>query len=108
MPTLTLSVLLRTVGVPARESGRSMCTLRRGGSELFWVISSMNAKTSASPSVDPGCALPWVGVGAAPASGGARLSRSSRNCRASCCLDLDFVDIVCSVSGVDESWWKRS
>ena len=43
-PTLTRSVLLRSVGVPARESGRSMCERAvRGGSELFWVISSMNA-----------------------------------------------------------------
>ena len=64
-----------------RRKGRSMCTEGRGGSELFCVISSMNANTSASPSVG-GCA-PCPGGGAPGASGGARLSRSSRNWRAS-------------------------
>ena len=35
-PTLTRSVLFLTVGVPARDKGRSMCVVViRGGSELF-------------------------------------------------------------------------
>lgn len=42
-PTLTLSVLFLSVGVPARERGRSIWMVGRGGSELFCVISSMNA-----------------------------------------------------------------
>lgn len=52
-PTLTRSVPLRREGVPAREIGRSIGgAVERVGSELFWVISSMKARTSAgSPSL---------------------------------------------------------
>ena len=93
-PTLTLSALFRSVGVPARESGLSIYeVVVRTGSELFWVISSRNASTSAA---SPGFAGLGAAVDALPLAGtsGERESRSSRNCKASSCLDLDLVDMI--------------
>ena len=87
-PSLTLSVGFLTDGVV--ERGRSWITeVVRVGSELFWEIWSMKARTSDASPVSSGCFPPaltgWVGIGAS-----GRESRSSKNWRASCCLDFDF------------------
>ena len=86
-PSLTLSVGFLTVGVA--ERGRSWIAVVRVGSELFWVIWSMKARTSDASPVSSGCfpsaLTDWVGGG-----GSGRESRSSRNLSASCCLDFDF------------------
>ncbi len=93
-PTLTRSVVLRGVGVPDLDDGRSRSDAAvRVGSELFCVISSRKARTSAA---SPGVAF-MGGVAAAvestPAAreSGESESRSSRIWRASCCLDFDLV-----------------
>ena len=92
-PSLTRSVLflIVDVGVPERVG--------RVGSALFCVISSMKARTSASlvlgfeladdadAAAGGGVAVDLVG------SGAAKESRSSRNSRASSCLDLDLLAI---------------
>ena len=96
-PTLTRSVLFRSVGVPDLDNGRSRSDVAgRVGSELFCVISSRKARTSAaSPGVAPmgGVAAAAAVVESTPAAreSGERESRSSRIRRASCCLDLDLV-----------------
>jgi len=86
-PSLTLSVGFLTVGVAERGRSR-IAEVVRVGSELLWVIWSMKARTSDGSPVSSGRFTPaltgWVGG----ASG--RESRSSRNWRASCCLDFDF------------------
>lgn len=117
-PTRTRSVALRRVpcGVArlARDDGRSSGAV---GSELFCVISSINFSTSpASLGLEDGFGadvLPIDAGGAAPAS---KLSRSSRNLRASSAFDFDFaLDIVVyreeiqrmEVDEVKRSFWHR-
>jgi hypothetical protein len=101
-PTLTRSVLFRSVGVPDLDNGRSRSdAVGRVGSELFCVISSRKARTSAA---SPGVAV-IGGVAAATAAvavvestpagreSGESESRSSRIRSASCFLDFDLVPI---------------
>jgi len=107
--TLTRSVLFRSDGVPDLDSGRSTSEgAGRVGSELFCVISSRKARTSAA---SPGLAVTG-GVAAAvvestPGAGESE-SRSSRNWSASCCLDLDLVLLICGRVGVDAYCGKVS
>ena len=86
--SFTLSVGFLTVGVAERGRSR-IAEVVRNGSELFWVIWSMKARTSDASSVASGCfpavVTDWFGRGVS-----GRESRSSRNWRASCCLDFDF------------------
>jgi len=100
--SLTLSVGFLTVGVAERGRSR-IVEVVRVGSELFWVIWSMKARTSDASPVSSGCFPPALtGLFGRGASG--RESRSSRNWRASCCLDFDFdfdcwVVVILSVVG---------
>ena len=84
-PTLKRSVLFRSVGVPDLDKGRSRSDA--AGRELFCVISSRNARTSAaSPGVAPMGGVVAAAVAAAAAvestlatrGSGERESRSSR------------------------------
>jgi hypothetical protein len=104
-PIRTRSVLLRRLGVPARELGRSSSPLVRGvGSALFCVISSRKASASAaSPGLVVGVAVDEDLLPPPPlALGGAKASRSSRNCWASWALDMALM--VENVESPSQVW----
>jgi hypothetical protein len=104
-PILTRSVFLRKLlGVEDRDaglSGRSRCVLARVGSELFCVISSRNAITSAA---SPGLlgvvgVLPEPDLAGDETAGVSNASRSCRNCCASWALDMMVITGSTSTAG---------
>lgn len=99
VPTRTRSVLFLTVGVPEREFGRSAKEeVGFVGSELFCVISSMNASASAASAVGAACWPDLLGAPpglAVPVAASDSESRESKNWRASSFRDFAF-DIIAS------------